>query len=295
MDERYPTVALRGSGSFGVVYKALDRDTGNIVAKKFINFRKDVVGVSSAVIREVSLLKDLEHENIVRLLDVLHNDEGVFLIFEYLELDLWEYMREFPSVSRQPQVIKILLFQILHGIAYCHSQDIIHRDLKPRNLLIDRQKEMLKLADFGLAREVDPPLKLYTKKVATVRYMAPEILFGTGKYSTSVDIWSVGCIFGEMVRRRCMFNGHSEIDQLFKIFRLMGTPNEENWPGVTKLFPDIDIITQLPPEKLKNEVPGLEHAGVDLLSKMLCLNPSERITAHDALKHAYFSDLQIPR
>ncbi|KAL7259292.1 hypothetical protein ACSBR1_005225 [Camellia fascicularis] len=254
-----------GRGAYGTVYKAFDCVISKTVAMKAVPFRNNIVGIPSSVIRETSLLKDMEHENIVRLLDVQHHQNKICIVLEYLEFNLWEFMRKFPSTAKDPQIIKYILLQILHGVAYCHSQKIIHRDLKPQNLLIDRNK-ILKIADFGLSRAIDVPLKIYTKKVATLQYMAPEILFGAGQYSAPVDIWAVGCIFGEMVKHRHMFNGCSETNLLVNIFRLLGTPNEETWPGVTSLFPFIGKIVQSPPQDLAEEVRGLEPAGVDLLS-----------------------------
>eukprot|EP01018_Ginkgo_biloba_P020448 Gb_39785 [translate_table: standard] len=131
--------------------------------------------------------------------------------------------------------IVTFLYQILRGIAYCHSHRVLHRDLKPQNLLIDRQSNALKLADFGLARAFGIPVRTFTHEVVTLWYRAPEILLGSRHYSTPVDVWSVGCIFAEMVNQRPLFPGDSEIDELFKIFRVLGTPNEETWPGVTSL------------------------------------------------------------
>ncbi|KAI8024413.1 hypothetical protein LOK49_LG03G01966 [Camellia lanceoleosa] len=293
MDDKYLVLEQIGRGAYGTVHRAFDCVTSKTVAMKAIPFRNNIVGIPSSVIRETSLLKDMEHENIVRLLDVQHHRNKICVVLEYLEFNLWEFMRKFPSTAKDPQIIKYILLQILHGVAYCHSQKIIHRDLKPQNLLIDRNK-ILKIADFGLSRAVDVPLKIYTKKVATLHYMAPEILFGAGQYSEPVDIWAVGCIFGEMVRHRHMFNGCSETNLLVNIFRLLGTPNEETWPGVTSLCPFIAKIVQSPPQDLAEEVRGLEPAGVDLLSKMLCLDAGKRITARDALKHAYFRDVQNP-
>ncbi|CAL5397507.1 unnamed protein product [Camellia sinensis] len=263
--EKYLVLERIGKGAYGTVYRAFDCVISKTVAMKAVPFRNNIVGIPSSVIRETSLLKDMEHENIVRLLDVQHHQNKICVVLEYLEFNLAEFMRKFPSTAKDPQIIKYILLQILHGVAYCHSQKIIHRDLKPQNLLIDRNK-ILKIADFGLSRAVDVPLKIYTKKVATLHYMAPEILFGAGQYSAPVDIWAVGCIFGEMVTHRHMFNGCSETNLLVNIFRLLGTPNEETWPGVTSLFPFISKIVQSPPQDLAEEVRGLEPAGVDLLS-----------------------------
>ncbi|KAL0323791.1 UNVERIFIED_CONTAM: Cell division control protein 2A [Sesamum calycinum] len=189
-------------------------------------------------------------------------------------------METCPEFSQNPRLVKTFLYQILRGIAYCHSHRVLHRDLKPQNLLIDRRTNALKLADFGLARAFG----------CDSMVQSPEILLGSRHYSTPVDVWSVGCIFAEMVTRRALFPGDSEIDELFRIFRIMGTPTEDTWPGVTSL-PDFKSFPKWPPKELATVVPNLDSAGLDLLGKMLCLDPSKRITARSALEHEYFKDI----
>ena len=139
-----------------------------------------------------------------------------------------------------PGRVQSYLKQLLLGIAYCHSHRVLHRDLKPQNLLIDRNNNALKLADFGLARAFGIPIRTYTHEVVTLWYRAPEILLGSKHYSTPVDVWSIGCIFSEMSNQRPLFPGDSEIDQLYKIFQMLGTPDEENWPEVSHL-PDYKV------------------------------------------------------
>jgi cyclin-dependent kinase 2 len=187
----------------------------------------------------------------------------------------------------------MFLYQILCGIAYCHSHRVLHRDLKPQNLLIDRSSNSLKLADFGLARAFGIPVRTFTHEVVTLWYRAPEILLGSRQYSTPVDVWSVGCIFAEMINQRPLFPGDSEIDELFKIFRIMGTPNEDTWPGVTSLPDFKSAFPKWPSQDLATLVPNLEPAGLDILSSMLRLDPSRRITARGALEHEYFKDIKF--
>ncbi|XP_038699410.1 cell division control protein 2 homolog A-like isoform X1 [Tripterygium wilfordii] len=289
--EQYEKVEKIGEGTYGVVYKARDRATNETIALKKIRLQQEDEGVPSTAIREISLLKEMQHGNIVRLQDVVHSEKRLYLVFEYLELDLKKHMDSCPEFSKDPRLVKTFLYQILRGIAYCHSHRVLHRDLKPQNLLIDRRTNALKLADFGLARAFGIPVRTFTHEVVTLWYRAPEILLGSRHYSTPVDVWSVGCIFAEMVNQRPLFPGDSEIDELFKIFSILGTPNEDTWPGVTSLP---DFKTAFPkwlPKDLASVVPDLDSAGIDLLCKMLCLDPSKRIAARAALEHEYFKDI----
>ncbi|XP_059178100.1 cyclin-dependent kinase 2-like isoform X2 [Physella acuta] len=250
--------------------------------------RKESEGVPSTAIREISLLKELEHPNVVRLLDVIHCDMKLYLVFEYLTKDLKKYMDSFPSTEHiNPALVKSYMFQLLNGISYCHSHRVLHRDLKPQNLLIDMEGN-IKLADFGLARAFGVPVRTYTHEVVTLWYRAPEILLGSRFYSTPVDVWSLGCIFVEMVRRQALFPGDSEIDQLFRIFRTLGTPDESNWPGVTSLPDYKSSFPKWPVKEVGLLVPGLCSDGIDLLHKMLTYEPSKRISAKSALHHPYF-------
>nr|ABW23441.1 CDC2 [Glycine max] len=291
--DQYEKVEKIGEGTYGVVYKARDRATNETIALKKIRLEQEDEGVPSTAIREISLLKEMQHRNIVRLQDVVHSEKRLYLVFEYLDLDLKKHMDSSPEFVKDPRQVKMFLYQILCGIAYCHSHRVLHRDLKPQNLLIDRSTNALKLADFGLARAFGIPVRTFTHEVVTLWYRAPEILLGSRQYSTPVDIWSVGCIFAEMVNQRPLFPGDSEIDELFKIFRIMGTPNEDTWPGVTSLPDFKSAFPKWQPKDLKNVVPNLEPAGLDLLSSMLYLDPSKRITARSALEHEYFKDIKF--
>jgi cyclin-dependent kinase len=223
-----------------VVYKARDLSTKDrrIVALKKIRLEAEDEGVPSTAIREISLLKEMSDPNIVRLLNIVHADgHKLYLVFEYLDLDLKKFMealpvslggrgKSFPDGTGQSlqnmgmgaDVVRRFMSQLMQGVRYCHSHRILHRDLKPQNLLIDKEGN-LKLADFGLARAFGVPLRTYTHEVVTLWYRSPEILLGGRQYSTGVDMWSVGCIFAEMCTRKPLFPGDSEIDEIFKIFK----------------------------------------------------------------------------
>lgn len=181
----------------------------------------------STCIREITLLKELTHPNIVTLFDVIvHNCERLFLVFEFIDQDLRMLLDKLKPNALPPFYVKSFMFQLLQGLAYCHSHRVIHRDLKPQNLLVTNDG-IIKLADFGLARAVTIPSRCYTHEVVTMWYRPPEVLMGTKFYTTGIDIWSLGCIFAEMITGDALFRGESEIDQLFKIFQILGTPNEQ--------------------------------------------------------------------
>lgn len=180
--------------------------------------------------------------------------------------------------------------QILRGVADCHSKRILHRDIKPQNILLNDAGEV-KIADFGLARAFQVPIRPYTHEVVTMWYRAPEILLNSAEYSTPVDIWSVGWIFAELYNQVPLLCGEAEIDQIFKIFRLLGTPTEDVWPGVSELPNFKPTFPKWKPKDLSNEVPDMDELALDLLSKMLAYDPVQRISAKKALAHPYFDEL----
>lgn len=278
-----------GEGTYGVVYKAKDRQTGRVIALKKIRLDTDSQGVPSTAIREIALLRELNHPNIVQLLDVIHSSTRLFLVFEYLHQDLKKYMDTCKYVDMT--LIKSYLYQLLSGVSYCHAHRILHRDLKPQNLLIDTEGN-IKLADFGLARAFNIPVRSYTHEVVTLWYRAPEILLGCNIYSTAVDVWSIGCIFIEMITRSAVFPGDSEIDQLFKIFRVLGTPNEASWPKVSYLKDFKSDFPRWEPQPFEKLLPTLEPEGIELLEKLLTYKPSYRISAKNAMCHPFFSEFE---
>ena len=287
--DRYTKLDKLGEGTYGVVYKARDKVTDEIVALKKIKLENETDGVPSTAIREIALLKELRHPNIVNLKDIVHSEDKLYLIFEYLDYDLKKFMhKNGPLTAMQ---VKSFVYQMTLGIEYCHSHRIMHRDLKPQNLLIDTKGKQLKLADFGLARAFGLPMKTYTHEVVTLWYRAPEILLGAKQYNTTVDVWSIGCIFAEMASKKPLFAGDSEIDEVFKIFRLHGTPTEETYPGVSLLPEFKSTFPKFKKQKLCDYVKGLDADGLDLLEKMIALEPCKRIPCRTILQHPYFNDL----
>ncbi|KAJ3876585.1 kinase-like domain-containing protein [Lentinula edodes] len=290
--DRYTKIEKVGEGTYGVVYKAKDNGTNQIVALKKIRLEAEDEGVPSTAIREISLLKELNDDHVVRLLDIIHVEQKLYLVFEFLDVDLKRYIDN-GNQNRTPitpKIVKKFLWQLNAGLLYCHSHRILHRDLKPQNLLINKD-DNLKLADFGLARAFGIPMRTYTHEIVTLWYRAPEVLLGGRHYSTAVDMWSVGCIFAEMaLQGHPLFPGDSEIDQIFKIFKIMGTPNEQIWPGVSSLPDYKATFPQWSTKDLLGVVPVLDEAGIDMLKQTLIYDSAKRISAKRALIHPYFAD-----
>ncbi|XP_076358508.1 cyclin-dependent kinase 17-like isoform X3 [Tachypleus tridentatus] len=287
--ETYTKLDKLGEGTYATVYKGKSRLTENLVALKEIRLEHEE-GAPCTAIREVSLLKELKHNNIVTLHDIVHTEKSLTLVFEYLEKDLKQYMDDCGNILSMNNV-KLFLFQLLRGLAYCHRRRILHRDLKPQNLLINDRGE-LKLADFGLARAKSVPTKTYSNEVVTLWYRPPDVLIGSTEYTTSIDLWGVGCIFFEMASGRPLFPGSTVEDELHLIFRTLGTPTEETWPGLThnEEFQNFKF-PQYQPEPLLNRVPRLDCEGLDLLTKFLKYNPKIRVSAVEAMQHSYFESL----
>ncbi|XP_078064392.1 cyclin-dependent kinase 17-like [Mustelus asterias] len=287
--ETYVKLDKLGEGTYATVYKGRSKLTDNLVALKEIRLEHEE-GAPCTAIREVSLLKDLKHANIVTLHDIIHTEKSLTLVFEYLDKDLKQYLEDCGNIINIHNV-KLFLFQLLRGLAYCHHRKVLHRDLKPQNLLINEKGE-LKLADFGLARAKSVPTKTYSNEVVTLWYRPPDVLLGSTEYSTQIDMWGVGCIFYEMATGRPLFPGSTVEEELHFIFRVLGTPTEETWPGIlaNEEFRSYNY-PKYRPEPLVNHAPRLDTEGLDLLAKLLQFEGKKRISAQQAMKHPHFQSL----
>ncbi|KAI9193241.1 kinase-like domain-containing protein [Polychytrium aggregatum] len=287
--ERYLRLERLGEGTYATVYKGKNRLTNEIFALKEIHLDPEE-GAPSTAIREISLMKELRHQNIVRLYDVIHTDRTLTLVFEFMDQDLKKFMDTHGNQGAlDPMTVKKFMYQLLKGIAFCHENRVLHRDLKPQNLLINRNME-LKLADFGLARAFGIPVNTFSNEVVTLWYRAPDVLLGSRNYSTSIDIWSAGCIMAEMFSGKPLFPGKTNDDELIKIFKVLGTPSETTWPRVVELPDYRKGFQYFPPQNLSAKLPMIDPYGMDLLQRMLQYDPQNRISAKDALNHVYFND-----
>lgn len=286
--ESYMKLEKLGEGTYATVYKGQSTINGSYVALKEIRLEHEE-GAPCTAIREASLLKQLKHANIVTLHDIIYTNKSLTLVFEYLEKDLKQYMDDCNNIMSTKNV-KLFLFQLLRGLAYCHARQILHRDLKPQNLLINTKGE-LKLADFGLARAKSIPTKTYSNEVVTLWYRPPDVLLGSTDYSTHIDMWGVGCIFYEMVCGKPLFPGTKVEDELILIFKTLGTPDESTFPGVSS---NGDFLSLNLPRFPACDFAGLDGTrrldadGVNLLASYLKYDPKLRASAAESLKHEYF-------
>jgi len=271
----------------------LRTNPNHLVAIKKIKVQKEYTeGLAPDAIRELKHLQELSHPNIISLLSVFSSkDQNLNLVLEFLPLGDLEMLRNVDEVRYGAADIKAWMGMLCRGIWFCHENFVLHRDIKPNNLLIAADGE-IKLADFGLARSFSDPYRIMTSNVITRWYRPPELLFGAKHYSGAVDIWSVGLVFAELVLRTPYLAGDTEVHQISLICQAIGTPTEENWPGVSKL-PEYTV-----PDP-HNPIRGRDHylgtfgttgtEGVDLLMKMLLLDPRKRITGKEALEHGYWA------
>ena len=295
---RYEKQAKIGEETYGIIYRAKDVQTGKIVAIKKIRMNPEIEGTPSTSIREIALLKELKHPNIIHLLDVINTPLKLSLVFEYCETDLqkkeeeyWNKNEKFPK-----ELAKKYFKQLLEAIKYLHSKKIIHRDLKPKNLLIS-EKDEIKISDFGLARGTGVPIQTYTNEVVTLCYRPPDILLGSKMYDNSIDLWSAACIFGEMLNGKNLFQGKNDAEQCEEIFKIIGTPNEEEFPWL-KESPEWNAgltgegFKKFEKKKFKDVFPEInDDNAYDILEKMLVFDPDKRASAEIILEHPYFKEI----
>ncbi|TFK88390.1 kinase-like protein [Polyporus arcularius HHB13444] len=316
--DKYSILGFISSGTYGRVYKAQSKESdGRIHAiKKFKPDKEgDVVtytGISQSAIREIALNREISHENIVSLKEVILEDKSIYMVFEYAEHDFLQVIHHHSQTLRssitQP-VLKSLTYQLLNGLLYLHDAHIIHRDLKPANILIT-SSGVVKIGDLGLARLTHQPLQpLFAgdKVVVTIWYRAPELLLGAKHYNKAVDIWAVGCVMAELASLRPIFKGEEakldskknvpfQKDQLLKIIEILGTPSERDWAKIKDL-PEYQNMRRLDPfaNRLGQWCQSrIQASGADLLSHLFAYDPDKRLTAAEALQHKWFQEAPQP-
>jgi len=286
---RYVTLQQLGDGTYGSVVLGQRVDTGEKVAIKRMK-RKYYSWEEAMNLREVKSLKKLSHANVVKLKEVIRENDTLYFVFEYMKENLYQLMKErydhgdklFPE-----NMIRNMMFQVLQGLAFMHKHGYFHRDMKPENLLC-MGPDLVKIADFGLAREIRsrPP---YTDYVSTRWYRAPEVLLRSTFYSAPIDIWAVGCIMAELYTFRPLFPGNSEIDEIFKICSVLGTPDKRDWPEGFKLAAGMNFkFPQFSATPLSSIIPSASKEAITLMQDMLRWSPSKRPSAQQALRYPYF-------
>merc|ERR1712121_320048 len=287
-------------GTYGVVYRAQDKRTQEIVALKKLKMEREKEGFPITSLREINTLLISQHVNVVTVREIVvgSNMDQIYIVMDFVEHDLKSLMETMRKKNQVflPGEVKCLMIQLLRAIRHLHDNWILHRDLKSSNLLLSHNG-ILKVGDFGLAREYGSPLKAYTSVVVTLWYRAPELLLGIKEYSTHIDVWSIGCIFGELLLMEPLFPGKSEVDELNRIFKLLGTPSERIWPG----FRDLPGVTKIkfvdyPISHLREKFPErmLSEAGLNLLKSLLTYDARKRISCESALEMDYFHENPMP-
>ncbi|XP_061678377.1 cyclin-dependent kinase 10 isoform X2 [Syngnathoides biaculeatus] len=292
---RFEKLNRIGEGTYGIVYRARDTNSDEIVALKKVRMDKEKDGIPISSLREITLLLRLRHPNIVELKEVVVGShlESLFLVMSYCEQDLASLLENIQTPFSEAQV-KCIILQVLRGLRYLHHNFIIHRDLKVSNLLMT-DKGCVKIADFGLARMYGIPQLPMTPRVVTLWYRAPELLLGSKTQTTALDMWAVGCIQAELLAHKPLLPGTSEIQQLDLIVQLLGTPNENIWPGFSELpLTGQYTLRKQPYNNLKNKFTWLSEAGHRLLNLLFMYNPQHRATAKDCLESSYFKEKPLP-
>ncbi|PRQ17036.1 putative protein-serine/threonine kinase CMGC-CDK-PITSLRE family [Rosa chinensis] len=292
-----------GEGTYGVVYRARDEQTGEIVAMKKVKMDNRDEGFPITSLREINILLSCNHPSIVGAKEVVVDKDGdILMVMEYMDYEL-KFLMESMEQRFSIGEVKYLVKRLLEGVKYLHDNWVLHRDLKTSNMLLNKEGE-LKICDLGLSRQYGSPLQPYTSNVVTLLYRAPELLLGQKQYSTAIDMWSVGCIMAELLAKEPLFSPKTptEVHQLDAIFDTLGAPKETDWPGVSKLPVFKSIKIKKGENNLRKKFcgtcftgsPMLTASGLDLLTKLLTYDPEKRITVDDALSHDWFKDYPEP-
>ncbi|KAL0819422.1 hypothetical protein ABMA28_007528 [Loxostege sticticalis] len=290
--ERYEKLAKLGEGSYGLVYKCRNRDTGEIVAvKKFVENEDDPL-IRKIALREIRMLKNLKHPNLVNLIEVFRRKRKLHLVFEYCDHTVLHELEKYPAGC--PELLsKQIIWQTLQGVAYCHRHNCIHRDVKPENILLTSEG-VVKLCDFGFARMISPG-ESYTDYVATRWYRAPELLVGDTMYSTPVDVWAIGCVFAELLSSEALWPGKSDLDQLYLIRKTLGDllPRHMTIFSQNTFFQGMALPEPTTIEPLEKKIPQ-RYANndliIDFLQKCLDKDPMMRWTCEQLLRHPIFEN-----
>ncbi|XP_039134757.1 cyclin-dependent kinase F-4-like isoform X2 [Dioscorea cayenensis subsp. rotundata] len=282
--ECYKVIKEVGDGTFGTVWRALNKQSGEVVAIK--KMKKKYYSWEECVnLREVKSLRRMNHPNIVKLKEVIRENNVLYFIFEYMECSLYQLMKDRSKPFSETEV-RNWCFQILQALAYMHHRGYFHRDLKPENLLVT--KETIKIADFGLAREISSQAP-YTEYVSTRWYRAPEILLQSSIYDSAVDMWAMGAIIAELLTLRPIFPGSSEADEIYKICSVIGTPDYISWAEGLQLADSLNYrFPQFAPVHLSSLLPSASEDAISLISSLCSWNPKKRPTALEALQHSFF-------
>lgn len=285
--DRYKIHKSVGDGTYGTVMKANNIKTGEIVAIKKMK-KKFYTWEECMSLREIKSLRKLNHQNIIKLKEVIKVNDELYFVFEFLDQNLYQLYQQLREQGKRfpENQIRSIIYQTAAGLAYMHKHGFFHRDLKPENLLV--HKDIVKIGDFGLAREVRsrPP---YTDYISTRWYRAPEILLKSTNYNSPIDVFALGCIMAELYTQTPLFSGNNEIDQIYKICSILGTPNHNSWAEGYRLAAQIGFsFPQFQPVSLTTLMPEACNEAVQLMSEMLRYDPQKRPTASQILQHPFF-------